>query len=388
MSPLEPLSVDALLTRARQETGLQDFGSLAFIPTLRQLVDSVNSILGNLHVKGRQGIEHRLVRLLVNRLRMQRDITRHPQILCESLLPPAVIIGLPRTGSTKLQRMLAAGHGFHELLFWQAFNPAPFPVAGPNGRDSRIEAAARFVATMANEAPESHKGHTVIVEAAEEESHLLEQTFETPTTISFVPAFDWCRYIERLDKTDMYAHLRECLQYLQWQFHAGDPKPWLLKYPANLGNESYITRTFPGARYIVTHRDPFPVLASLTQLIGATQLLHCREYNVQRISRWAIDEFSSEMERHLAWRDANPQAPVLDISFDDIVNNGAAVAERIYRFLDAPWTPGAQAEINRWLAENERQRDKLEYRFEDLAFTESECRQRFADYYRRFSPML
>src|SRR5207244_4175689 len=82
-----------------------------------------------LHEKGRKGIEDRIVRLLVNRLRMQRDITRHPEILSQTLLPPAAIIGLPRSGSTKLQRLLAAGRGFHELLMWQAFNPAPLPCA-------------------------------------------------------------------------------------------------------------------------------------------------------------------------------------------------------------------------------------------------------------------
>jgi hypothetical protein len=161
--------------------------------------------LHQLHEKGRVGIEDRIIRLLVNRLRMQRDVEKHPEILSEQLLPPAVIIGLPRTGSTKLQRMLAAGHGFHELLMWQAFNPAPFPGADRGTRDPRVQAAADFVAWVARDAPDSHKGHMMIVEGTEEENHLLEQTFDTPTTVSFVPAYSWCKYIERVDKTASYA---------------------------------------------------------------------------------------------------------------------------------------------------------------------------------------
>ena len=362
----DPLSVEALFARARRDTGLQDFGTSAFVPALGKLVESINAISGNLHAKGRQGIENWLLRLLINRLRMQRDITQQPEILAEVLLPPAAIIGLPRTGSTKLQRMLAAGHGFHELLFWQAFNPAPFAVT-EGMDDPRIQAAAEFVGSMASDVPDSYKGHKMIVEQVEEESHLIEQCFETPTTISFVPAFDWCKYIERLDKTDMYLHLRKCLQYLQWQFHRDEARPWLLKYPANLGNESYISRTFPGIRYVVTHRDPFPVLASLSRLIASTQLLNCREYDIKRISRWSLDEFSSQMERHLAWRD---------------------VARRVYAYLGIEWREETEAEIRGWLTENEQQTDKLEYSFDDLAFSEAECRERFSDYQKRFAGLF
>jgi hypothetical protein len=384
----EPLSVELLLERARKETGLANYGTRDFIPSLRKLVESVNGDLRQLHEKGRVGIEDRIIRLLVNRLRMQRDVEKHPEILSEQLLPPAVIIGLPRTGSTKLQRMLAAGHGFHELLMWQAFNPAPFPGTDRGTRDPRIQAAADFVAWVARDAPDSHKGHMMIVEGTEEENHLLEQTFDTPTTVSFVPAYSWCKYIERVDKTASYAHLRTCLQYLQWQFHGNTAKPWLLKYPANLGNESYISRTFSGARYVVTHRDPLPIMASLSRYGASTQLLYCHAQSIRLFARWALEEFSSEMERHLAWREANPDAEVLDVSFREIVDNGFEVARRIYDFLGVAWTPETQAEIRDWLVENEQQKDKLEYSFEDVGFSKEECSARFADYCRRFSRLF
>ena len=218
-----------------------------------------------------------------------------------------MIIGLPRTGTTKLHRLIAAGRGFHELLMWQAYNTAPFPVEAIDGRDPRIRSATDFVQWMATDAAGSHKAHTMIVEGAEEEHHLIEQTFETPTTVSFLPVYDWCHYIERLDKTAMYAHLRACLQYLQWQFHRDTPKRWLLKFPANLGNESCIDRNFGNVKYIVTHRDPWPVMASLARLNAETQRLYCHNPDIKRFSQWGLREFSFEMERHLAWREANPR---------------------------------------------------------------------------------
>lgn len=380
----KPLLLDAVITRACDEAGLGDFGTRVFMPSLRKFVQAANDRLEELSDRGRQGIEDRIVRLLVNRLRMARDTRQHPDILAQELLPPAAIIGLPRTGSTKLQRMLAAGKGLHEVLMWQGYNPAPFPEAPGASRDPRIDAAMAFITSIEMHAPDSQKGHRLVVEEAEEEYALLEQTFETPSPISFFPVYSWCKYIERLDKTAMYAHLRHCLQYLQWQFHQGERKPWLLKYPANLGNESYISRTFPGIRYVVTHRDPFPVMASLIALNMGSQALFCRDPDPVQFSRWAFDEFSSQMERHLAWREASPDAQVLDVSFNDIVKNGMDVAQRIYGFLDLEWTPQTETEIRGWLVENEQQRDKLVYSMADLDFTEDECRARFGDYYARF----
>jgi hypothetical protein len=271
---------------------------------------------------------------------------------------------------------------------WQVYNPAPFPDAKPNESDPRIQAAVDYLQWMTANSADSLKGHQLVVEEAEEEGMLLEQTMSTFYTVSFVPAYSWCRYIERLDKTDMFDYLRKCLQYLQWQFHHENPRPWLLKYPPSLGYESYISRTFPGVKYIITHRDPFPVMASLAYMVTAGQLLYCRERDIRKFSRWALDEFSSEMERHLAWRDANPDAAVLDISFKDIVKNGMDVAQRVYRFLGVAWTSDTEARIRDWLVENESQRDPLEYSFDDIDFSEQECHARFADYYQRFSAYL
>ena len=307
------------------------------------------------------------MRQLVNRLRMQRDVRSHPEILEQEILPPAAIIGLPRTGSTKLQRLLAAGRGFHELPMWQGYNVAPLPRPLIDGRDPRIEAAAEYIRWMAIAAAEGHKGHMQMAEAPEEETLILEYTFETPAYITYMPVYSWCRYIERLDKTEMYGFLRTALQYLQWQFHQGEHKSWLLKYPANMGNETYICRNFPGVRYVVTHRDPFPVMVSLSKLIAVSQQLYLPPAEHAAASRWAIEEFASETARHMAWREANPDAKVFDVAYRDIVKHGVDVARRIYAFLEVEWTSATEKQIVEWLKADETQHERLDSRADDLA---------------------
>jgi hypothetical protein len=53
--------------------------------------------------------KERLIRVIVNRLRIQHDLNEHPEILAEWLAPPLIVSRLPRVGSTKLHHLLPDG---------------------------------------------------------------------------------------------------------------------------------------------------------------------------------------------------------------------------------------------------------------------------------------
>ena len=53
--------------------------------------------------------------MLKNRLLLTDLLTRHPEIHDIELVPPVVIAGLPRTGTTHLHNLLAAGPTFRTL---------------------------------------------------------------------------------------------------------------------------------------------------------------------------------------------------------------------------------------------------------------------------------
>lgn len=65
-------------------------------------------------------MESRLLRLLCNRLRMLRDFRAYPEIDDETIVPPLILSGGARTGSTKLHKLLAATGDFNYMTFWQA----------------------------------------------------------------------------------------------------------------------------------------------------------------------------------------------------------------------------------------------------------------------------
>jgi len=94
------LDPDALLAGARKRTGLADFGGDGFREPYEKLLAAFENE-GRLTPTGRLLTRGLVSQLLDTRLRMQELVARHPEIEDERIEAPIVIIGLPRTGTTR-----------------------------------------------------------------------------------------------------------------------------------------------------------------------------------------------------------------------------------------------------------------------------------------------
>ena len=374
-----------LLADARRRTGLQDAGDAAFLTALQTLVGSINAESA-VTPDGAQAAAERFLRLLVNRLRFEADIARTPAILEERLLPPLVICGLPRVGSTKLHRLLAEGGAFQSLLFWQGFNPAPVPGAPAGQPDPRIAEAVRFLEWRSRLNPAADAAHHMAALEPEEDTYLLEYTLHTywPTTYFNVPGFlDW---LARQDRDAAFAYVARLLKYLQWQFHRPNPKPWLLKSPPNLGFEPELARNLPGARFVVLHRDPVDVIPSVVAIVRELRRLYCTgPGDLKTIGDWAVAEYAGAMERHMAWRRTAPAGSVLDVAYTDVVADEAAVIERVYAHCGIPLADEARERMERWSADNtQHKHGEHVYSLAEGGLTRSRIETAFAGYLREF----
>ena len=126
-SPSTPRTSRSL---ACQSTGLDDFGGSEHRPGLRALTGSLEAE-ARLTPAGRYFARGQVLTSLVNRLRLEQAWAETPAILQGALPAPIVIIGLPRTGTTLLQHLLAQdpAHRCAELGGHQ-----PGPTAAPGRR--------------------------------------------------------------------------------------------------------------------------------------------------------------------------------------------------------------------------------------------------------------
>ena len=346
------LEADRLLDDARQAAQLDDYGDMTFSEGLVVLVGSVNAEAG-LSTENEAVLREEIVRVLVNRLRMQADIARHPEILDEELLPPVFITSLPRTGSTKLHRMLAATGEFNALPFWMSYNIAPMPGAGSGGEDPRIAAAERHLQWIYDTAPLYQQMHPQYATEFEEELSLLDNGFNSLYRwAAFLNVPTYINWVLGRDGVQAFRDLRGMLQYIQWQHYRGRNRRWVLKTPSLFGWEGAYAKTFPGTDFVVTHRHPVKIWPSVCSLFAGVRSLY-NDTDLAELRKMGgqvmLHNFSEGLKGHLAWRSAYPPENVLDVRFDEVIGDGPAVVGRILDWLGQPFTDTAARNLDAWL---------------------------------------
>jgi len=117
------LDKDDLIRAAKKVTGLDDLGKDFNDEPLDRLLWSVNNE-ARLHPVGYFISRQRLINLLSIRLRAEMLFRKHPAILDQNYTRSGSFAGLQRTGTTKLQRLLASDPDNRVVLSWEAINPA------------------------------------------------------------------------------------------------------------------------------------------------------------------------------------------------------------------------------------------------------------------------
>jgi hypothetical protein len=383
----EPLSLDmeTILAEAEATTGLSDFGDDAFRESMRRLLASLESE-AMLTPEGR-GMQHaRIVGLLVNRLRVEEAFRLHPEIEAEEIFEPLVIAGLARTGTTMLQRMIAADPDRLCLYWWESRHPAPFPDAAPGDRDPRIADAEAEVNAMIEGAPELVAMHPIEAEGPDEEVMLLEHAFFSynPEAFCHVPSYQEWRAAQ--SQLSGYRYLKRLLKYLQWQKRqrGETASRWILKAPQHLGYMDHLFEVFPDARVVQTHRDPLQTIPSLASLIQAIRVLGSNDSDPRQVGRQWSDTFSQALARCLEFR-TTMEDRFIDVWFRDLMRDPIAEIRRIYEICGLALTPDAEAEMKKWSDDNARdKRDAHVYTLEQFGLTEAGIARDFAAYRERF----
>ena len=118
-------------------------------------------------------IEKKLLRLLCNRLRMQRDFAAHPEIADVEIKSPTFVYGQLRSGTTKVQKLLAASGDFLYLPFWWTFHPSLLTGERTESPQQRIDEASEYIRWFDAMSPAAKLGHRFQALKPEEESLIL-----------------------------------------------------------------------------------------------------------------------------------------------------------------------------------------------------------------------
>lgn len=384
------LDRDALLAKAQRDTGLSDFGDERFYEPMGLLLKSLEAE-ANLNPVGRFLQRMSIERLLRHRLYAEDLFKRHPQILEREIVAPVVVVGLARSGTTRLHRLLAADQRFAHLKAWESVNPVPLPesfLAREKGAvDPRITSIEQGLKAVLYMSPQIAAVHPLGAHEVEEEVGLIQHGFSSQIfeVTAHVPSF--AEWLMQHDQTYAYEYMVKLLKLVAW--FRGDPpdKPWVLKTPQHMQDLDALLRVFPDARLVCSHRDPVKVVGSCCSMAWNGLVRDSDHLSAD----WVGGEWLSKIDRmlHKTLRVRDEMVPAdnqYDVQYAEITADWQAAMAGIYRFLDMPLDDAALAGMQGWLDTNaQHKHGSHKYRLEDFGLERQQVDQRLMFYRERFN---
>jgi hypothetical protein len=383
----EPFDEAALLAEARQKTGLVEFGDEGFRTPLRELLASLAK--ARLNAVGTTVLRASIRRSLTQRLLIEDWFARHPEIADERIEGPIVVVGMMRSGTTLIQRLLSRDPRFYCASGWEIGEPAPRPGTSWDEPDPRITDGEARARRMREFAPELYAIHPTDALEADEEIVFLADAFlsHIPEASCHVPAYR--SWIDSQDFTPAYQYLRRMLVFLQWQKRKrGEHRErWVLKTPAHLGYLDTLFSVFPDARVIGMHRGPLEAVPSGASLNYTLWKMYADEVDPTEVGRQWLERMAWSTRRSLAIRDRMPDAAerFIDVWYRDAVSDPLAQVERIYDAVGFELIPAARSAMESWLAADTRDEYPVHrYSAEQFGLSDAGIREAFAEYMARF----
>ncbi|MES2488996.1 MAG: sulfotransferase [Pseudomonadota bacterium] len=379
------LNPDALERAAlEQAAGLKNFGDPTYRKGLEVLCDSLNTE-ANLSDFGRGLLEHKIVEMLVNRLRIEEFFRQHPEIENEKIGAPVVIVGLPRTGTTLLQRVLSCDPNLYSMHWWESRYPVPFPGEDIKNPIERMERARGEVKVMVDAMPKLMAIHPMDADQADEEVMLMEHSFMSSfNAYANVPSY--MKWLHNSDETPAYDYLKRILKFLQWQQRQRGitATRWVLKAPHHLLRMKLLLKEFPGAQIIQTHRDPVDTIPSIASMIHTLWGIYGSGPDASAAGHEWNDLMARAFHHTMDVRETN-NTPFLDVRFIDTVKKPFEVVDAIYAHTGMTLSPAGKQAMEVWMEKNRRdKREAHEYNPSDFGLSEEQLKRDFADYRKKY----
>lgn len=369
-----------LVARACADAGLSDFGDTWFFANIDALIPALNSE-ARLSEAGVGSASAMIVNGLVNRLRHVELVKRHPEILEETVEVAAVVVGLPRTGSTMLHRMLASAPGMTGTRWFETQNYAPMPGEGRGETHRRREAAQGFLDYMLATIPDLMSIHPMSIDQPDEELIILGQLYSSTMIEGTYHVPGYARWLTENDRVQCYRDLGQILQSLQWQDPGRVGAKWVLKTPGHLLALDAVIEVFPEAKIVMTHRDPLATVPSYCSMEHSLYQMVSDRVDPTSVAAFWVPRLAELLDRFMAVRGQVAGQNFIDVRYADLLGDPIGEGTRVLEASGIAVTDAVRAGMAEWIEANKREdRAPHKYALEDFDLVRSDVEQRFAAY--------
>jgi hypothetical protein len=310
---------------------------------------------------------------------------QHPELVGVDVVPPIVIVGQGRTGTTILHELLAMDPGSRVPLTWEVDHPVPPPETATYETDPRIAQTDATLAGVDIVLPGFIQMHPMGAQLPQECVRITSSDFRSmifPTQYS-VPSYTrWL--LHEADMAPAYRWHRIFLEHLQSRHPAAR---WVLKSPGHLWALDALLAEYPDALLVQTHRDPLRILASLSSLVAKLRSMASDASTIPRAAADFADDIVDGLDRSIDARENGTVASerVVDVQFRSFMADPFATIHEIYEKLGLELQPDAERRMREFFAANPSDKHGVHaYRFADTGLDEGEWRERARRYQEYF----
>lgn len=372
-----PLTPGSLKKTAVRMTGLDDFGNGEIDEGLEVLCRSFNEET-NVTFIGRIAMHEHFSQALATRLVRVQIEKERPEVFGTELVPPIIVIGLPRSGTTFLYKLLCCGPDTQPLLSWEL----RAPLAIPGKKDRRLKRAQINIARLKKVSPGIEAKHEIDPLEPEEDTSLFDNCLWSGTYWRMGPAYSYMDWYLQSDPDYGYSEYRKFLQIFQDQYPG---KRLTLKNPEHTGFLAPLMKAVPEALIIQTHRKPSRIIPSYISLVTSMHRATSKPLDYHKIGQASMKLWGLSADWNMRDRDRVPKERIIDIIYDDFIADPVGTVRGIYEYFKLPFTPDFEKRLNDEVAARPQHKYGVHnYSLEDYGLTEDEVNERFAEYRKRF----
>ncbi len=350
---LKPFALDAerILENARRASGFEMRDPM-FREGLERLVHGLESH-ARLSTFGRLAARGTVQRSADSRSRVERALGEHPEIGDEQVPAPVFIVGTPRSGTTILHALLHLDRDHRAPLSWECLLPHPAPRPEEHEDNERIETVRKEFDQIFRLVPDFRRKHYMTADSPQECVGITALNFASfqYVAMAYLPEYhDW------FVKADQVGNLQWHRRFLQFLQSGGVPaRRWLLKSPVHLMRLRALFEVYPDARVIVTHRHPADVVPSVASLISSMRSFYSDHEDSPRTGREQLRIWADYFARFLRdRRELDREEQMVDVFFDDFVNDQMSVVDSIYSGFGWSLRPEDRERMERFLQRERR----------------------------------
>jgi hypothetical protein len=395
--------IDLNIKYAKRKVKLDDLGDNEFVEQFKTIIHSKvqeKQRYTNLgYISGKIELSLNFVR----RLRLIKYYKDVPRVLSVPVRAPVFVMGLPRTGTTFLHRLLSLDPSVRSPLLWELLNPVPKPL-NYDTETTEFEADRKMRAKFIKGIIASRKklgdhalDHIHEIEYDLPEECLMGLSDSLPVMLQYI----YSNYMNieeylKLDATDAYKGYKKMLQLLSYQVgEEKDPKKWMLKCPIHLFYIKQIETVFPDAKLLWTHRHPVSAVPSLCSLIKAFHSVYYEPEccDINGLGRTLLSA-TGDILNNAANAISESNLKCGHVVYNELVKNPIETVKNIYAQMGWNFSDQYLRIMTDYLDANSKKRSEQtksggtlhHYTPETYGISESElCTGRYAEYISRFN---